>query len=251
MRALASAAARKSLSARPNSGAGSNAARPSASTSTSRLEPVAVVGGEAGRDRAAERVADQRRRRRAGALDQLAEPREHALGVERAPSATSDAPWPGRSGAITRGSPRGPGSPASSGPRPAGPCSRTTGGPSPPSRTAVETPASCSRRSVTGIPASSRSRRRHCVRPRCACCVAMLVRSVLGRRLGLTDATDGRRPRGIARIHQLARRRAWSFLTTLGLRRGRARRRTRSPRCATTRRAWRRCSAGGGRRCAR
>ena len=39
---------------------------------------------------------------------------------------------------------------------PDGPCSRTTGGPEPPSRTAVETPASCNRRSVTGMSAKSR-----------------------------------------------------------------------------------------------
>ena len=73
--------------------------RPSASTSTSR-RARAGRGGVARRDRAAERVADQRGRRVARALDQLAEPVEHALGVELAVGA--DAPWPGRSGAITR-----------------------------------------------------------------------------------------------------------------------------------------------------
>ena len=57
------------------------------------------------------------------------------------------------------------------------------------------------------------------------------------------------RPR-IACIDQLRRSAAWSFLTT-PLRRGRGRTRTRSPRCVTRRRAWRRCSAGGERPCAR
>ena len=75
------------------------------------------------------------------------------------PSSTSDEPWPGRSGAITRWVA------ASCGithfqwtALPPGPCSRTTGGPSPPPRTAVERPARRSRRSVTGTPASNRSR---------------------------------------------------------------------------------------------
>ena len=68
------------------------------------------------------------------------------------PSATSEAPWPGRSGATTRWVVTRSGitrihRPANSPEL----CSRTTGGPSPPSSTAVETPANCSRRSVTGI----------------------------------------------------------------------------------------------------
>ena len=47
-------------------------------------QSVALVDGEAGRDGAAEQLPDQRGRRHAGPLDQLAEPREHALGVQRA-----------------------------------------------------------------------------------------------------------------------------------------------------------------------
>ena len=43
-----------------------------------------MVDGEAGRDGAAEQLPDQRGRRDAGPLDQRAEPRQHAVGVQRA-----------------------------------------------------------------------------------------------------------------------------------------------------------------------
>ena len=49
-------------------------------------EPIAALAGEAGGDGAAEDLPHQHGRRRAGALDQLAEPCEHAIGVERAVS---------------------------------------------------------------------------------------------------------------------------------------------------------------------
>jgi hypothetical protein len=73
------------------------------------------------------------------------------------PSNSSEAPRPGRSGPMTRWVVTRSGitrihTAANS------PCSKTIGGPSPPSSTAVETPTSCSRRSVTGSPDSSRSR---------------------------------------------------------------------------------------------
>ena len=76
------------------------------------------------------------------------------------PSGKPEAPWPGRSGAttrcvVTRSGITRPHRAANS----PGPCSRSTGGPSPPSSTAEETPASCSRRSVTGRSAKNRSRR--------------------------------------------------------------------------------------------
>ena len=47
-------------------------------------EPVAVVAGEAGRDGPAQRVAHENGRRWTGVFDQLAQPRQHAIGVERA-----------------------------------------------------------------------------------------------------------------------------------------------------------------------
>ena len=65
---------------------------------------------------------------------------------------TSEAPWPGRSGTITRWVATSPGMiPIQWVAFAMGPCSSTTGGPSPPSSTAVEMPASSSRRSVTGM----------------------------------------------------------------------------------------------------
>ena len=67
-----------------NLGAGRNRPEPERVHQHQPAEPVAVVDGEAGRDRAAEHVPDQHGRRRAGPLDQLAEPREHAVGVQRA-----------------------------------------------------------------------------------------------------------------------------------------------------------------------
>jgi hypothetical protein len=45
-------------------------------------DPVGMLAGEACGDRPAQRLAHQQRRRRARALDQLAEPRQHALRVE-------------------------------------------------------------------------------------------------------------------------------------------------------------------------
>ena len=73
-----------SLKATAKSGAGWNAARPSASTSTRLRIRSPRSTGEAGRDGAPENVPDQRGRRRAGALDQVVEPPEDAIGVERA-----------------------------------------------------------------------------------------------------------------------------------------------------------------------
>ena len=74
----------KSVRASPNSGAGWNGARAERVDKHQLAEPVAVVAGEAGGDGAAENLPHQHRRRRAGVLDQLAEPREHAIGVQRA-----------------------------------------------------------------------------------------------------------------------------------------------------------------------
>ena len=69
------------------------------------------------------------------------------------------------------------------------------------------------------------------------------------RRCGSTVGRT-RSPR-IARIHQPASERSWSFLTTRRSRRGRARRRTRSPLRARRARASRRCSGRAARPCAR
>ena len=97
------------------------------------------------------------------------------------PSDTSDAPRPGRSGAMTRWVVTSSGitrihTAANS------PCRKTIGGPSPPSSTAVDTPASCTRRSVTGRPARSRSRASSPAvrRPRSftSCCVLMVASPV-------------------------------------------------------------------------
>ena len=79
-----SGSARNAPSAAPNSGVGSNGARPSASTSTSALSRSPRSQAKRAAIAAAEGVPDQRRRRRAGALDQVAEPGEHPAGVERA-----------------------------------------------------------------------------------------------------------------------------------------------------------------------
>ena len=80
----------------------------------------------------------------------------------RTPSASGgasnmpEAPWPGRSGAMTRcvATRRGIRS-SHCAPYAPGPCSSTIGGPAPPSRTAVATPFSDSRRSTTGSRASN------------------------------------------------------------------------------------------------
>ena len=71
----------------------------------------------------------------------------------------SEAPWPGRSGTITRCEATRSGMISNQWVAfPIGPCSSRSGGPSPPSSTAVEMPARSSRRSLTGL--SARSRRR-------------------------------------------------------------------------------------------
>ena len=49
-----------------------------------RAELLAAFAGKAGRDSAAEQLPHQCRWRRAGVLDQLAEPRQHAFGVQQA-----------------------------------------------------------------------------------------------------------------------------------------------------------------------
>ena len=71
----------------------------------------------------------------------------------RQPPRGVDAPWPGRSGAITRWVRTRSGiTPSQSAANSPAACSNTSGGPAPPSRTAVATPASVVRRSVTGDP---------------------------------------------------------------------------------------------------
>ena len=122
-------------------------------------EPVAVVAGEAGRDGAAERIARPAR----AATCRCARSARRAMRARDRRRAGRRSP-PRRRGPAGRGRSRDGSSTRSGITRiqlaaySPGPCSRTTGGPSPPSSTAVEMPASCSRRSVTGIPASSRSR---------------------------------------------------------------------------------------------
>ena len=73
-----SGSARNACSAAPNSRRRLERPQAERVDEHETVEPVAVAGGEARRDRAAERVADERRRLGAGALDQLAEPVEHA-----------------------------------------------------------------------------------------------------------------------------------------------------------------------------
>ena len=111
---------------------------------------VAIAGGEARRDRAAERVA----RRGPAATRRFARSARRARRTARrcrAALGRSDAPWPGRSGAITRWARTRSGNTRIQWVALApGPCSRMTGGPSPPSSTAVETPASINRRSLDG-----------------------------------------------------------------------------------------------------
>ena len=121
---------------------GSNGARPERVDEHQAADPVAVGGGEAGGDGAAERVADQQRRRRRRCARSARRARRARGPASSSPSSTVDAPWPGRSGAMTRWVSRGPAiTRIQCAALPAGPCSRTTGGPSPPSSTAVETPA--------------------------------------------------------------------------------------------------------------
>ena len=100
------------------------------------------------------------------------------------PFDTSDAPRPGRSGAMTRWLATSSGitrihTAANS------PCSKTIGGPSPPSSTAVDTPASCNRRSVTGMLDSSRSRASspavRSSRSFTSCCTLMIASPVVWR----------------------------------------------------------------------
>ena len=75
------------------------------------------------------------------------------------PSGSSEPPRPGRSAAITRWVAFMSATTGSHIPdQPPWPCSSTTGGPSPLSSRAVDTPASSTRRSVTGAPASTRRR---------------------------------------------------------------------------------------------
>jgi len=74
-------------------------------------------------------------------------------------SGVPEAPWPGRSGATTRWvRVSGEITRSQCAANSPGPCSRTTGGPSPPTSTEVGIPASRSRCSVAGSPASNRSR---------------------------------------------------------------------------------------------
>lgn len=99
-----------------------------------------------------------------------------------------------------------------------GPCSSPTGGPSPLSSTAVEMPASSSRRSVTGIPASNRARASAAGRrelPSTTCCLSVsdmlpVGLSLLCRHHDLrsSDTDDDRRAElgRIARISQFASR---------------------------------------------
>ena len=75
-----------------------------------------------------------------------------------APLVTADRPIPGRSGAITRYRSaviRMSGAMISA--KPPCPCTSTSGGPSPPSRSEVDTPATSSRRCVTGNPSINRA----------------------------------------------------------------------------------------------
>ena len=113
-----SGCARKRSSAAPNVGRGLEGRQPERVDEHQPAEPVAVVGREAERDGAAERVADEHRRRRAGALDQLAEPGADPLGVQLA-GVVHASRRRGRAGrGRSRGaSSRGPGSRASSAPR--------------------------------------------------------------------------------------------------------------------------------------
>ena len=220
--------------------------RPSASTSTSRPIRSPAVGGEAGRDRAAERVPDQRRRRRAGALDQRAEPGDHALGVER-PPATSEAPWPGRSGAITRWRRR-----------------QLRDHAHPVGRVAARPVQQDDRRAVAALqhggrdagqlqpPLRDRESRPAAARARpsvaAAAVIAVSSSSLRGHR---ATAARGARPRFRGTTQLRRRRRGWFHpperrQTSVVLVRERA-----WPRRARTRRAWRRCCSRAGRRSSR
>ena len=116
----------------------------------------------------------------------------------------------------------------------------------PPSSTAVDTPATCRRRSLSGMPARTRRRESSSRRSRAgtvSCEVVVAPMTTHGRERPRWPASPG--------STNFERRVAWSFLTTRGIRPGCARTRTRWPRFATTRAAFRRCSARGGRPCAR
>jgi hypothetical protein len=148
----------KRCRASPKVGAGSNRSRPNASTSTSRdsrsgwaiakraaIAPPSPCPTSAGDD---------------GQVRSSSAPSHPTMwSASSGPSAGCEAPWPGRSGATTRWVVTRSGMTriqrAANSPEL---CSSTTGGPSPPSSTAVDWPASCSRRSVTGIAASNRWR---------------------------------------------------------------------------------------------
>ena len=130
----------KSFRAAPNSGAGSNRSGRGRPRARCR-RAVAVVAGEARGDGRACRMPDEDRRRRARALDQLVEPGQHTIGVQRSRS-TSEAPCPGRSGTTTRCVVTRPGITRNQcAAFPAGPWRSTIGGPSPPANRTVETPA--------------------------------------------------------------------------------------------------------------
>ena len=134
-----------------------------------------------------------------------------AASASRGPSGTSDAPRPGRSGAMTRWVVTRSGitrihTAANS------PASKTIGGPSPPSSTAVDTPASCSRRSVTGSPDNSRARAsspaERWVGAWVLCGVAMHARYEPPRRPRIERTTQTSPHRGVGGFTQQSSRRS-------------------------------------------
>ena len=225
-------------------------------------EQVTLVGGEAGRDRATERIPHERWRRRAGALDQLTEPRDNALGVQFAAVGH-------RRRAVAR---------QVGGDHPIGrhqvrdhlhPMRRVSRRTVQQDRRRAVTTLQHGRRDAGQLHASLRDGHPgqqplpsglaggtpaaplHATLP----VHRLLCRHVVTPPLCSVRSRD-RRYEGPRRVPSLgftnfAAAATWSFLTTRRVRGGRARTRTRSPRFATTRRAWRRCSARAGRRCAR
>ena len=215
-------------------------------------EPVAVAGREAQRDRAAERVADEHRGRRAGALDQLAEPRADPLGVQLAGGVDDRGAVAGQVGddhAARRREARDDAQPVRRVPRRAvqqhhrrAVAALEDGGRDARQREPALRDGQPGEQVPPGILPDSRvidrRMRRHLAAPICARrATRATLRTAAPRRHRRESPTcaAGR----VVNIHHA------------GVRGGRARTRTRSPRCATGHRAWRRCSAGAGRRCAR
>ena len=211
-------------------------------------EPVPVGGREACPDRAAQRLPDEHGRLRAGAFDEQAEPFQHALGVQ------PDAVCHDR-GAVARqvrcDHPMGrdeirdhPQPVRRVARRPMQEDERWTlapleqRGPHAGQGELALGHGEVGQQPLAIVVGGNRTLCRHVVAPS------------LGRQAREPSYGGGGRPSSLE-ITNFAAPTAWSFLTTRRFRRGRERRRTRSPRCATARPAWRRCSAGGGRPCTR